>query len=127
MPKTWNQFVTEYAITHQLSRKEAMNKAAPAWAKYKRSRPTHNTVKGLKKRDDVIDWPPVKKKKKNSGSTIAATTIHRVNHRGGRIIQPNVAEIIRRKHHVKRKRKRQTIFQDSAYNVLAQKTGVHRI
>ena len=127
MPKTWNQFVTEYAITHQLSRKEAMNKAAPAWAKYKRSRPTHNTVKGLKKRDDVIDWPPQKPKKKKSGSTIKQTTIHRSNHRGGRIISPNLTELIRRQHYPKRKRKRQTIYQDSAYNSLAQLTGVHRL
>ena len=126
MPKTWNQFVTEYSQKHGVSRKEAMSKARPAWQKYKRSIPKGNSIPGFKKRDDVIDWPP-KKKRKKGGSSIPHTTIHRVNHRGGAIIQPNVAEIIRRQHHTKRKRKRHTIFQDSAYNTLARQTGVHKL
>ena len=126
MPKTWNQFVTEYAEKHRLSRKEAMTKARPGWQKYKRAQPKGNSIPGFQKRDDVLDFPPVKKRKTN-GSTVAATTIHRVNHRGGRIIQPNVAEIIRRQHHTKRRRKRQTVFQDSAYNTLAQRTGVYKV
>ena len=128
MPKTWNQFVTEYAEKHKLSRKEAMKKARPGWQKYKRSNPKGNSIPGFKKRDDVIDWPPPNSKaKKKSGSSIAPTTIHRVNHRGGAIIQPNVAEIIKRQHYTKRRRKRQSIFHDSAYNSLAQKTGVHKL
>ena len=127
MPKTWNQFVTEYAQQNQLSRKEAMNKARAAWVRYKKANPKGNDIPGFKKRDEVIDFPSVKPKKGKGGSHIRETTIHRVNHRGGAIIQPNVAEIIRRQHHTKRKRKRQTIFQDSAYNTLAQNTGVHRV
>ena len=127
MTKTWNQFVTEYAVNHKVSRKEAMNKARASWQRYKKAQPKGNSIPGFKKRPDVIDWPPPKPKKRKGAVTVAPTTIHRVNHRGGSIIQPNVAEIIRRKHHSKRKRKRQTIFQDSAYNILAQKTGVHQI
>ena len=127
MPKTWNQFVTEYAQQHQISRKDAMARAKAGWQRYKKSIVKGNAIPGFKKRDDVIDWPPRKKKKTKGGSTVAATTIHRVNHRGGRIIQPDVAEIIRRQHRVKRKRKRQTIFQDSAYNILAQKAGIDKL
>ena len=127
MPKTWNQFVTEYAEKHKLSRKEAMTKARPGWQKYKKSNPKGNSIPGFQKREDVISWPPLKKRKKTGGSTIQATTIHRVNHRGGRIIQPNVAEIIRRQHHVKRKRKRHSILLDSAYNAVASQTGVNRL
>ena len=127
MPKTWNQFVTEYATKHQVSRKEAMNKARASWHRYKKTHSKGNSIPGFKKRADVIDWPPPKPKKKKGSSTVANTTIYRVNHRGGKIIQPNVAEIIRRKHHTKRKQKRHTIFQDSAYNILAQKTGVHNL
>ena len=127
MPQTWNQFVTEYAEKHNVSRKEAMTRARAGWQKYKKTQPKANSIPGFKKRNDVIDWPPPKPKKKKGSSTIAPTTIHRVNHRGGRIAQPDVAEIIRRKHYTKRKRKKQTIFQDSAYNVLARNTGVHRL
>ena len=127
MPKTWNQFVTEYAEKHKVSRKEAMTKARAGWQRYKTAHPKGNSIPGFKKRPDVLDWPPPKPKKKKGSSTVKQTTIHRVNHRGGSIIQPNVAEIIRRKHHAKRKRKRHTIFQDSAYNILAQKTGVHKL
>ena len=127
MPKSWNQFVTEYAQQYQLSRKDAMNKARAPWARYKKANVKGNSIPGFKKRDDVIDFPSVKTKKKKGGSAIPHTTIHRVNHRGGRIIQPPLSEIVRRKHYAKRKRKKHTVFQDSAYNILAQKTGVNEL
>ena len=127
MPKTWNQFVTDYATTHSLSRKEAMNKARASWARYKLAHPKQSAIPGLKKREDVIDWPPPKPKKRKGGSTVAPTTIHRVNHRGGAIKLPSVTEIIRKKHYAKRRSKKQTIYQDSAYNALAHKTGIHHI
>ena len=128
MAKSWNQFVTEYATQHGLSRKEAMSKARPAWQRYKKNQLPANSIPGFKKRPDVIDWPPVKRNtNKKGGSSVTPTTIHRTNHRGGAIIQPNVAQILKRKHYAARKRKRHTVFQDSAYNTLARQTGIHKL
>ena len=67
MPKTWNQFVTEYAQQNQLSRKEAMNKARAAWVRYKKANPKGNDIPGFKKRDEVIDFPSVKPRKGAKG------------------------------------------------------------
>ena len=126
---TWNTFVTEFARTNKLSRRDAMTQAKRSWAKYKKNIPKANKIKGFQKRDDVIDFTGFTKKskpKKVPGMmrSVPQTEVLRRSDLGGNLVVPEFAERMKRQHRAKRAKKRRTIMHDSAFRYMASKSGV---
>ena len=126
---TWNTFVTEYANTHKLSRRDAMTQATRAWAKYKKNIPKTNKIKGYQKRNDVIDFTGFKKKSKplkvpGMMRSVPQTEVLRRSDLGGNLIVPSFSERLKNQHKSSRKKRRRNVLHDSAYRYMAQKSGV---
>ena len=127
---TWNEFVKKVQKEQGLSFKEAQKAASPLWKKEKQKQGVKPRKKKRRKKkkvevpDDVVDFPKVDTKKKDSSKTkIAKTESRVVNDLGGNISN----EIERRREKLKGKkriRKKHSILLDSAYKYAARKSAI---
>ena len=127
---TWNEFVKQVQKEQGLSFKEAQKAASPLWKKEKQKQGVKPRKKKRRKKkkvevpDDVVDFPKVDTKKKDSSKTkIAKTESRVVNDLGGNIGN----EIDRRREKLKgrkRIRKKHSILLDSAYKYAARKSAI---
>ena len=127
---TWNEFVKKVQKEQGLSFKEAQKAASPLWKKEKQKQGVKPRKKKRRQKkkvevpEDVVDFPKVDTKKKDSSKTKVAKTQSRViNDLGGNIGN----EIDRRREKLKgrkRIRKKHSILLDSAYKYAARKSAI---
>ena len=124
MPQTWNQFVKEFSIKHNISRKEAMKKASPAWQKLKASR---KNTKVLKDVPEISEFPQIKKKKptlkkpRRKKITVPSTRSVRASELGG-AFDIHKPPSKRNKH--QRRFRKHVVLQDSQFKFLAKQAGI---